>query len=138
VATTSAIQDRWQVLLPAGTTVVDVRWGVDRGTHDEFDALASGERVAIVGGRRGRQLARGHRVRVETVYVALPSVQRPVAITDTARDPLRWFSNAVLTVPPGETRLHALKWAAVKLLRRLPGLLTRLPIGEHIVIGVRK
>lgn len=137
MATTSAIQDRWQVLLPAGTVVVDVRWGIDDGTRGDLDALAPGERVAIVGGRRGRRLARGHRVRVETVYVALPSVLRPVAIAEVARDPLRWFANAVLTVPPGEARLHALKWAVVKLLRRAPGLLDRVPVGERIVIGVR-
>ncbi len=110
MATSSAIQDRWQALLPAGTTVVDLRWGVDGGTLDELDALAHGERVAIVGGRHGRKLAGSHHIRVETVYIALPSVQRPVAITDVAREPLRWFTSAVLTVPPGETRLHALKW----------------------------
>src|SRR5262249_4281223 len=123
--------------LPPGTAMVDVRWGVDETTLGELGALTPGDRVAIVGGRRGRRLARGHRVRVETVYVALPSLMRPVAIAEAAPDPLRWFANAVLTVPPGETRLHGLKWAAVKLLRRRPGLITRLPVGERIVIGVR-
>lgn len=135
---TSAIMDRWEVLLPPGTAVVDVRWGVDETTLHDLDALKRNNRVAIVGGRRGRRLARRHHIRVETVYVALPSVLRPVAIVEVAREPLRWFANAVLTVPPGDTRLHGLKWAAVLLLRRLPGLLTPLPLGERIVIGVRK
>jgi len=138
MVTTRAPQDRWRVLLPADTVVVDVRWGVDAIADNTFDSLTRGDRVAIVGGRRGRRLARRHRLRVESMYVALPSLQRPVAVAEVAAESLRWFARSVLTVPPGEFRLHGPKWAVVKLLRRRPALLARLPIGDRIVIGVRR
>ena len=133
-----AIQDRWQALLPADTVVVDVQWGIDAVVGNTLDDVARGGRVAIVGGRQGRRLARKHHIRVESVYVALPSLRRPAAVAEVAAESLRWFSRAVLTVPPGEFRLHGPKWAVIKLLRHRPGLLARLPIGDRIVIGVRR
>src|SRR5215467_5928768 len=129
MVTTKAPQDRWRVLLPADTVVVDVQRGLDTSVAKTLNSLTRGGRVAIVGGRRGRRLARRHHVRVESVYVALPSLRRPVAVAEVASESLRWFSRAVLTVPPGVFRLHGPKWAVVKLLRRRPGLLARLPIG---------
>src|ERR1051326_4083982 len=115
MATGIAIQDRWQVLLPADTVVVDVQWGIDLVVANALDDVVRGGRVAIVGGRRGRRLARRHHIRVESVYIALPSLRRPVAVAEVATESLRWFTRAVLTVPPGVFRLHGAKWAVVKL-----------------------
>jgi hypothetical protein len=100
-------------------------------------ALPRGTPVALVGGRRLRRLARRAGLRVHAVYVALPSLDTPVAITMVAPQALRWTARTVVTVPSGVTRLHAPMWAAVRLVRALPGLLSRAPAGDRIVVGTR-
>src|SRR5689334_16712239 len=101
MVTTKAPSERWRVLLPPNTVVVDVQSGVDAIVGTTLESLARGDRVAIVGGRRGRHLAHRHHIRIESVYVALPSLRRPVAVAEASAESLRWFARAVLTVPPG-------------------------------------
>ena len=126
---------RWRLLVPPGSTVVTT---ADRkAAVSELRALPSGRPAVIVGGRRVRWLAFRGRLRVRDVYVALPSLQTPVAITMIARDPLRWTARTVVTVPSGVTRLHAPLWTAVRLLRAVPRLLSWAPAGDRIVVGTR-
>lgn len=130
-----AIDQRWRLLIPADAVVVTVG---QRGTAlAQLRALRSPTRVAIVGGRRLRRLARRAGVRVEVEYVVLPSLAAPVAITQIAREPLRWTTGTVLTVPSGVTRWHAPIWFAVRLVRAFPRLLARSPAGDRIVLGAR-
>jgi hypothetical protein len=134
---TTALERRWRLLLPPGTTVVEVRRSRLRAAGKALDALAPGDRVAVVGDRRCVRLARRHRVAADRSYVVLPSLACPVAVALVADEPLRWFTGSVLTVPPGTATLHGVRWMAVKLLRRRPRLIVRAPVGDRIVIGVR-
>jgi hypothetical protein len=136
--TTPALDERWRLLLPPGTIVVAAQRSRHHAAGEALDALAPGVRVAVVGDRRCLRLARRHGVKAEKSYVVLPSLARPVAVALVAKEPLRWFTRSVLTLPPGTTRLHGLKWAAVKLLRSRPKLVVRAPVGDRIVIGVRE
>ncbi len=126
---------RWRLLVPPGSTIVTT---ADRkAAVAELRGLPSGTPAVIVGGRRVRWLAFRARLRVRDVYVALPSLQTPVAITMVAKDPLRWTARTVVTVPSGITRLHAPLWMAVRLLRAVPRLLSWAPAGDRIVVGTR-
>jgi hypothetical protein len=129
------LDQRWRLLLPAGLVVVTVRHR--SGARAQVRALPSGTPVAFVGGRRLRWLAWRSRVRVRATYIALPSLATPVAITKLAPESLRWTARTVLTVPSGMTRLHALAWLAVRLVRAVPRLLAWLPAGDRIVVGIR-
>ncbi|HEU4421111.1 MAG TPA: hypothetical protein VFR67_01065 [Pilimelia sp.] len=129
------LDQRWRLLLPAGLVVVAVRNRA--GARAQVRALPPGTPVAFVGGRRLRWLAWRSRVRVTAMYVALPSLATPVAITKLAPESLRWTARTVLTVPSGMTRPHALAWAAVRLVQAIPRLLGWLPAGDRIVVGTR-
>jgi hypothetical protein len=131
----SDLDQRWRLLVPAGSTIVMV---ADRkAAVAQARALPSGTPVALVGGRRLRWLAWRARLRVRTVYVALPSLDTPVAITMVAPHALRWTARTIVTVPSGITRLHAPLSLAVRLVRALPRLLSWVPAGDRIVVGTR-
>src|SRR4051812_12974787 len=131
----SELDQRWRLLVPAGSAIVAT--ADRRAAVAEARALPSGTPVALVGGRRLRWLAWRARLRVRVVYVALPSLSTPVAITTIAPHSLRWTARTVLTVPSGVTRLHAPLWLAVRLVRELPRLLAWVPAGDRIVVGTR-
>jgi hypothetical protein len=131
----SSVDKRWRLLLPPGIIVVRVR---NRpAVVAQLRALPSGTQVAFVGGRRLRWLARRTRVRVSATYVALPSLETPVAIAKVAPESLRWTARSILTVPSGTTRLHAPLWMAVRIVNRLPRLLGWVPRADRILVGVR-
>ena len=131
----SDLDQRWRLLVPTGSAIVTT---ADRkAAIAKARALPSGTPVALVGGRRLRWLAWRARVRVRAVYVALPSLATPVAITMVAPHSLRWTARTVLTVPSGITRMHAPVWAAVRVVRALPRLLSWVPAGDRIVVGIR-
>ena len=131
----SELDQRWRLLVPTGSAIV---MAADRkAAVAEARALPSGTPVALVGGRRLRRLARRARLRVRVVYVALPSLDTPVAITTVAPHALRWTARTVLTVPSGVTRLHAPLWLAVRLVGALPRLLAWVPAGDRVVVGTR-
>jgi hypothetical protein len=131
----SSVDKRWRLLMPPGIIVVRVR--NRSAVVAQIRALPSGTQVAFVGGRRLRWLAWRTRVRVSASYVALPSLETPVAIAKVAPESLRWTARSILTVPSGTTRLHAPLWAAVRVVSAVPGLLAFAPGGDRILIGVR-
>ena len=131
----SSVDKRWRLLLPAGIVVVRVQ---NRpAVVAQIRALPSGSQVAFVGGRRLRGLARRTGVKVSATYVALPSLETPVAIAKVAPESLRWTARSILTVPSGTTRLHAPFWWAVLGIQRFPRLLGLVPRADRIVVGVR-
>ena len=129
----SKIDNRWRLLLPRGSVIVRVRHRT--AVVEQIRALPSGTPVAFVGGRRLRSVARRAGVRVTATYVALPSLDTPVAITKVAPESLRWTTRSILTVPSGVARWHAVLWTAVLLISALPGLLAWVPAGDRMVIG---
>lgn len=130
-----AIDRRWLLLIPSDATVVTV---TERPVaRKQVLALAASTRVALVGGRRLRRIARRAGMRIEAEYVVLPSLAAPVAITQVSGESLRWTSGTVLTVPSGITRGHAALWWAVRLVKAMPRLLARVPAGDRILLGVR-
>ncbi|MEV7232316.1 hypothetical protein AB0M79_35745 [Polymorphospora sp. NPDC051019] len=122
---------RWRLLLPPGTVVVDA------GRRDlalrELRELPPGTPVALLG-RRLRPLARRAGVRPQVEYVALPSLAAPLAVTQVTVPALRWTAR-MLTVPSGVTLWHAPMWAAVRLVRAAPGLLRFAPTGDRLLVG---
>ncbi|MEU7872915.1 hypothetical protein [Dactylosporangium sp. NPDC049140] len=130
-----ALEQRWRLLVPRGAVVVPVERR--RDAVRRVRALPAGTEVALVGGRRLRRVARRAGVRIRAEYVALPSLAEPVTLTQVTPGSLHWTARAVLTVPSGVRRLHAPLWTAVRLVRRFPGLLARVPVGERLVVGAR-
>ena len=130
------LDQRWLLLVTPDTVVVPV--GDRRGDAiTALRALPAGTVVALVGGRRLGWLAWRGRLHVDKRYVALPSMATPVAITQITAGSLGWMTRTVLTVPSGITRQHALVWAAVRLVRAMPRLLSRAPAGDRILVGTR-
>lgn len=129
------LHQRWRLLVPAGAVVV--RIGPRRTAIHQIRELPAGTIVALVGGRRLRGVARRAGLCVGAEYVALPSLATPVAITQMSRQPLRWTTRTMLTVPSGVARMHAPLWAAVRVVRAMPSLLARMPAGDRLVIGTR-
>jgi hypothetical protein len=129
------LNQRWRLLVPAGAVVVKI--GPRRTAIHQVCELPAGTLVALVGGRRLGGVARRAGLRVGAEYVALPSLANPVAITQVSRQPLRWTTRTLLTVPSGVTRLHAPLSVAVRVVRAMPSLLARMPAGGRLVIGTR-
>jgi hypothetical protein len=122
---------RWRLLVPAGALVVDAGTVADRSAAD----LPSGATVVLVGARRRvRAHVRAAGLTVDTEYLALPSLARPVVLAPAAA--LGWTSRAVLTVPPGVTRLHRPYSLAIGAVRVVPRLL-RLLARDRVVVGRR-
>jgi hypothetical protein len=129
------LDQRWRLLVPPETLILKV--GKRGITAAQVRALPAHTPVALVGGRRLRGLARRSRMSVRAEYLALPSLATPVAITQITREPLRWTTRTVLTVPSGIRWLHAPAWAAIRLVRAMPRLLTWAPAGDRILVGTR-
>ncbi|HST66775.1 MAG TPA: hypothetical protein VLM05_16435 [Mycobacteriales bacterium] len=123
---------RWRLLVPAGALVVDA----DAGPPGRSGAdLPPGADVVVVGSRRRvRAHARATGLAVTGEYLALPSLAAPVVLAPVPA--LAWTSRAVLTVPPGVTRLHLPYAVAIMLARRCPGLL-RWVARDRVLIGRR-
>jgi hypothetical protein len=123
---------RWRLLVPAGALVVDAGTvAPDRSAAD----LPPGATVVLVGSRRRvRAHARAAGLAVEAEYLALPSLARTVVLAPAAA--LGWTSQAVLTVPPGVTRLHRPYSLAIGAVRLVPRLL-RLMARDRVVVGRR-
>jgi hypothetical protein len=119
---------RWRLLAPEGAVAVEVSPG-PRGIRRavaELRALPGGTPVVLLdhrpGGRlRARRLAAAGAIVIDRQYVALPSLRRPIVVAEDSRDPLRWACRTLVAPPPGITWAHALFDAAVRLLRRRPG-----------------
>jgi hypothetical protein len=107
-----------------------------RETVELMRTLPAGTVVALVGGRRLRRLARRGRLRVRAEYVALPSLATPIVIAQIAPEPVGWTARTMLTVPSGINGLHAPLWAAIRLVKAVPSLLARGPLGDRLLIGV--
>jgi hypothetical protein len=123
---------RWRLLVPAGALVVDA----DAVPPGPFGAeLPPGADVVVVGsGRRVRAHVRAAGLAVTGEYLALPSLAAPVVLAPASA--LAWTSRAVLTVPPGVTRLHLAYAVAIMVARRCPGLL-RWVVRDRVLIGRR-
>jgi len=130
-----SLEQRWRLLVPAGAVVMRV--GSRRETVALMRTLPAETVVALVGGRRLRRVARRGRLMVRKEYVALPSLATPVVIAEAAPETLGWTARSVLTVPSGVTRLHAPLWVAIRLMKAMPALLTRAPMGDRLLIGVK-
>jgi len=117
---------RWRLLVPAGATVVDA------GATVPAD-LPSGATVVLAGPRRRvRALVRGSGLAVEAEYLALPSLSGAVVLTRAGGLP--WTARAVLTVPPGVTRLQVAWSAAIAVVRAFPVLLG-VVARDRVVVG---
>jgi hypothetical protein len=130
---------RWRLLAPAGAEVVDLpsRPLAIRGTVRLLRALPCGSPVILLdhrpGSRRARRLAAARALTVEHEYVALPSLRAAVAVAEDSRDSLLWTCRSLVTPPPGSTWTHRVTHAAVAVLRRFPGLASRLAAGRVVV-----
>jgi hypothetical protein len=131
----SDLDQRWRLLVSPRTVVVST---VNRkAAVAQVRAQLRGTPVALVGGRRLRWLAWRAHMHIVTMYVALPSLANPVAITEISPLSLRWTTRMVLTVPTGVSRLHALAWLVVRLIRAVPRMLSWAPAGDRIAVGIR-
>jgi hypothetical protein len=135
VAALYSLEQRWRLLVPEGAVIMRV--SSRRETVALMRTLPAETVIALVGGRRLRRVARRGRLTVRKEYVALPSLATPVVIAETGAQPLGWTARSVLTVPSGVTRLHAPLWVAIRLMKAMPGLLTRAPMGDRLLIGVK-
>jgi hypothetical protein len=131
---------RWRLLAPEGAVAVDVSSGPRpvRRAITELRALPGGTPVILLdhrpGGRlRARRIAAGGVVVIDRQYVALPSLRQAIVIAEDSRDSLGWACRSVVTPPPGITWAHALLDAAVRLLRRRPGIAGWVSAGRIMV-----
>lgn len=130
---------RWRLLAPAGAEVVDLpsRPLAICGTVRRLRALPCGSPVIVLdhrpGSRRIRRLAAARALTIDREYVALPSLRAAVVVAEDSRDSLLWTCASLVTSPPGSTWARRQAHAAVGLLRRFPGLLSRLAAGRVVV-----
>ena len=87
------LDQRWLLLVSPDTVVVNVRQRRSEAIA-ELRALPPGMPVALAGGRRLGWLAWRGRMRVDKRYVALPSLDTPVAITQVGNVNSRTSSRA--------------------------------------------
>lgn len=130
---------RWRLLAPAGSHVVDLpsRPFAIRGTLRRLRALPCGSRVIVLdhrpGSRRTRRLAATRALIVDREYVALPSLRAAVVVAEDSKDSLLWACKCLVTPPPGSAWTHRPAQAGVALLRGFPGLASRLAPGRVVV-----
>jgi hypothetical protein len=112
------------LIAPVGARLVHLgpRRMERRAARREVRALPAGTPVMLCDPRPGaRARCRRFAGRAGFVpgraYVALPSLRRRLVLVEDEREPLRYACNALLTVPPGTTRLAAPLGAALALLR---------------------
>ena len=131
-------EQRWRVVVPQDALVVETAGEAGERAAVVLRGLPPSTRVALIGGRGVARIAHRYGITVEREFVVMPSLRRPVAITQVAPESLRWFVRSILTVPPGRSRFHAIIWGAVKVIRWRPRVLVGAPVGDRIVIGVRE
>jgi hypothetical protein len=131
---------RWRLLAPAEAVVVEVPSGLLAVRHARalLRALPAGTPVILLdhrpGGRlRARRIAAAGVIMVDRQYVALPSLSRAVVVAEDTRDSLLWACQSLVAPPPGITWAHVLVDAAVRFLRRRPGLTGWLAAGRVVV-----
>jgi hypothetical protein len=132
---------RWRLLAPGEAVVVDFPSGPlrVRRTTARLRALPPGTPVVLLdhqpGGRwRAHRMAAAGVIIVEHQYVALPSLRTAIVVAEDNTDSLRWACRSLVATPPGITWAHALVDAAVRILRRRPGMAGWLAAGR-IVVG---
>jgi hypothetical protein len=131
---------RWRLLAPADAAVVDVpsRPFAVRRTAARVRAMPGNSAVILLDHRpaslRTRRIANASALRVDREYVALPSLRAAVVVVEDSGGSLTWTCRSLIAPPPGLTWTHGFVHAAVALLRRYPGLASRLAAGR-IVIG---
>jgi hypothetical protein len=132
---------RWRLLAPGEAVVVEVPAGPlrVRRTTTRLRSLPAGTPVILLdrqpGGRgRARRMAAAGVIIVEHQYVALPSLRAAIVVAEDTTDSLRWACQSLVATPPGITWAHALFDAAVRILRRRPGIAGWLAAGR-IVVG---
>jgi hypothetical protein len=135
--------ERWRLLAPADAVIVHAaRWPwATRRVIAGLRTLPSGTPVVLLdhrpGGRlRARRIAATGVLHVDRQYVALPSLRRAIVIAEDTSQALSWACRSLVAPPPGITWAHALVDAAVRLLRRRPGLAGTLAAGR-VVVGRR-
>jgi hypothetical protein len=104
----------------------------------DIASLPPNTRVAVAGNRKAMRLAHRNHIEVQKVFVVLPSLELPVAVTQVAHESLDWLARSFLTVPPGKARLHGAISLTLRVIRWRPRLLVRARVGDRIVIGVRQ
>jgi hypothetical protein len=134
--------ERWRMLLPPETVVVDVRRR--RAALRTLRALPPGTPVALVGSRP-RRVARRAGLRLRAEYVVLPSLATPIAIGQLTGASLRWtarMGRGVWAARGAETvgggGGHAGTWAALRVLRLAPWLLRLAPTGDRLLVGTTR
>ena len=132
---------RWRLLAPGEAVVVDFPSGLlrVRRTAARLRALPAGTPVVLLdhqpGGRwRAHRMAAAGVIIVERQYIALPSLRTAIVVAEDSTGSLRWACRSLVATPPGITRAHALVDAAVRVLRRHPGIAGWLAAGR-IVVG---
>lgn len=124
---------RWLLLVPETAVILDL--AQPSHAKDVLAKTPSGTRMAVIGGPRTRRFARRHGISADRVFVAVPSLDEPIVVAEITAHAMTWFTWNVLTVPSGRSRFHGLFWVGVRVARRWPRLLVRMPIGERIVVG---
>jgi hypothetical protein len=130
---------RWRLLAPADAAVVEVpsRPFAVRRAAAVVRALPEGSAVILLdhrpASRRTRRIAIASALTVEREYVALPSLRAAIVVVEDSRNPLLWTCRSLVAAPPGSTWAHGLVHAGVALLRRYPGLASRLAAGRVVV-----
>ena len=130
---------RWRLLAPAGTTVVEVPSGplAVRSTAARLRVLPGGSPVIVLdhrrGSRRTRRIAAVGAMTGDREYGALPSLRSPLMLVEDSPESLRWACRTLVTPPPGSTWTHGPVHAALLLVRRFPGLAARLAPGRVVV-----
>jgi hypothetical protein len=135
--------ERWRLLAPADAVVVQAARGplATRRVITRLRTLPPGTPVVLLDHRRGgrlraRRIAATGVLEVDRQYVALPSLREAIVIAEDTTQALSWACRSLVAPPPGITWAHALVDAAVRLLRRRPGLAGTLAAGR-VVVGRR-
>lgn len=134
---------RWRLLAPDDAVVVHLTrgsLGVRRAVA-RLRGLPTGAPVVLLdchpaGRLRARRIAATGVITVDRQYIALPSLRRPIVVTEDTPAALSWALRSLVTPPPGITWAHALADVAVRLLRRLPAVTGWLAPG-WIIVGRR-
>jgi hypothetical protein len=131
---------RWRLLAPKEAVVVDMPSGLlaVRRASAQLRALPTGTPVVLLdhrpGGRlRVRRIAATGAVVVDRQYVVLPSLRKAIVVAEDTADSLLWTCRSLVAPPPGVTWAHGLVDAAIRFLRRRPGVAGWLAAGRVVV-----
>ncbi len=111
----ASLSETWAILLPADTV-----W-VDRGKKQNAPSvdLPRGTHTAVIGSRRTLRRRAGGGTAGCRTYIAFPSYEQPLLVTNQDSAILRYLTDSVLSTPPGIGRFSAfLLTIGRRLLRR--------------------